>query len=508
MAAAGWLAAPGLATARAAAAPSAALRTEPPETGGRQAVPPDLRGLPAPLRDVIAGAGLPLSCFGLQVQAVDDAALPLAALNAEQAYQLASTTKVVTALAALDLLGSQYRWRTYAFLGGPLVEGRLLGDLLIIGGGNATLRSADLLAWFTQMQAQGLREVWGDIVLDRDAFRLTEADHVLTPLPASDRPHHARPDALMLDEGVLRITVSGHAVGGPAVLLTPPMAGLQVTREVSAGNGCSVWAQMLPPPRQGLGALPPAPRLRVVGQWGPRCGSRELVMAPWSHDEFSTRAVQGLWRQSGGGLKGRVVDRPRPERDSLLPRGADGEPVLPWAIHQSEPLPQVIRDINKTSDNLGARNLMLSLVRGFPLRSATLAEARERIAGWLERQGLEPGDIAVDNGSGLSRAERGKPRAMVQLLRQAWASRQAQDFIDSLPIAGVDGTLAHRMTHGRATGAAFLKTGTLLDTRALAGYVRAVSGRTHAVTALVNHPQAQRATPALDALIEWVARHG
>jgi len=97
---------------------------------------------------------------------------------------------------------------------------------------------------------------------------------------------------------------------------------------------------------------------------------------------------------------------------------------------------------------------------------------------------------------------------MVRLLRNAWASRQAQAFIASLPIAGIDGTLAHRMTHGRATGHAFLKTGTLLDTRALAGYVQAASGGTYAVSLLVNHPEAQRATPALDALIEWVARNG
>ena len=75
-------------------------------------------------------------------------------------------------------------------------------------------------------------------------------------------------------------------------------------------------------------------------------------------------------------------------------------------------------------------------------------------------------------------------------------------------MAGVDGTLAHRMTQGRATGRAFLKTGTLLDTRALAGYVQAASGSTYAVAALVNHPEAARATPALDRLIEWVAARG
>jgi D-alanyl-D-alanine carboxypeptidase/D-alanyl-D-alanine-endopeptidase (penicillin-binding protein 4) len=235
---------------------------------------------------------------------------------------------------------------------------------------------------------------------------------------------------------------------------------------------------------------------------------RDLSLAPMSHDEFTVRAVEGLWQQAGGKLKGRVIDKRLPDRESLLPLGPDGEPVMPYSVHLSETLPAVIREINKRSDNLGARNLMLSLVRGFPLRAATMGEARQRVDGWLRAQGLAPGDIALENGSGLSRGERGKPRAMVQLLQRAWASNQAQAFIDSLPIAGVDGTLAHRMTSGKATGAAFLKTGTLLDTRALAGYVRATSGRTHAVAALVNHPEAQRATPSLDALIEWVARNG
>jgi D-alanyl-D-alanine carboxypeptidase/D-alanyl-D-alanine-endopeptidase (penicillin-binding protein 4) len=181
---------------------------------------------------------------------------------------------------------------------------------------------------------------------------------------------------------------------------------------------------------------------------------------------------------------------------------------MPWSVHQSEPLAQLVRDINKTSDNLAARNLMLSLCQGFPQRVATLAEARERIAGWLQRQGLASDDLWVDNGSGLSRAERGKPRAMVQLLRGAWGSPQGQALLESLPVAGIDGTLAHRMTHGQATGRAFLKTGSLLDTRALAGYVQAASGGTYAVTVLVNHPDAARATPAMDRLIEWVAARG
>jgi len=137
-----------------------------------------------------------------------------------------------------------------------------------------------------------------------------------------------------------------------------------------------------------------------------------------------------------------------------------------------------------------------------------LSTAQARMKTWLRTQGLADGDIRVDEGSGQSRAERGKPRAMVQLLVNAWRGAASQAFVDSLPIAGVDGTLRNRMRSGPASGQAFLKTGTLSDTRALAGYVRAKSGRVYAVAAIVTHPNAAKGTPALDALIEWVAREG
>jgi serine-type D-Ala-D-Ala carboxypeptidase/endopeptidase (penicillin-binding protein 4) len=399
------------------------------------------------LRGLLAGSGLPAQAVGLCIQSVQAQALPLAGHNADQLYQLASTAKVVTTLAALDLLGPRYRWRTAAFLMGPLDDGHLDGDLLILGGGDALLRSEHLLAWFRQMQTDGLREVRGDILLDRMAFRLTPADLASTPTPGPDRPHHAWPDALMLDEGRQSLRVDLRAGARPQQALAP------------------------------LGAL---------------------------------------WREAGGRLRGRVVaapsvapSTPRAAADQpSWPTGPDGRVRQPFSVHRSEPLPLLVRDINKTSDNLAARNLMLSMAPGFPLKAATLPGARERVQAWLRLQGLGRGDILVDSGAGLSRLERGKPRALVHLLRRAWQGPQRDPFVQSLPVAGVDGTLAHRMTRGQATGRAFLKTGTLLDTRALAGYVLGRGGTVYALAALVNHEDAQRATPMLDQLVEWLAHQG
>ncbi|MFN0182417.1 MAG: D-alanyl-D-alanine carboxypeptidase/D-alanyl-D-alanine-endopeptidase [Aquabacterium sp.] len=402
--------------------------------------------MPAAVDALLAASGLPRESFGLLVTPALGKPLPLLELHAGLPLQLASTAKLVTTYAALDLLGPQYRWRTYAFLQGPMHEGRLLGDLMIVGGGDAMLHADDLLGWFTRMRLAGLQEVLGDIVLDRSLFRLTEADHSRTPTPSADRPHHARPDALVLHGGGLK----------------------------------------LPPPTSGRGLKQPP--------------------LPPPFDDQTARIVLALWRGAGLRVRGRVVDRRESHRNSLLPLGPDGEPMMPWSQHVSKPLPVLVHEINKRSDNLPARHLMLSLSPGFPLKPATLASARLRLERWLRLQGIADGEIELDNGSGLARNERGTPRALAQLLRLAVSGRHGEVFIDSLPLAGVDGTLQHRLTAPGVRGKARLKTGTLLDTRALAGYVDDSRGRRHVVVLLAQHPQAERAVPALDGIVEWVTR--
>ena len=491
------------------------------------AQPPALRPIVPPVvQAAIAASGLPATSFGLYVLPLRDAkpgvpllpasnprksrlrALPppwpqpLLMLNGDEPFQLASTTKLVTSLAALDLLGPQFRWQTQAFTTGPLHEGKLLGYLVIVGGGDARLNIDSLRGWFRQLQAQGLQEVWGDIVLDRFAFRLTETDYATTPTPSPERPHHARPDALMINEGVVHVAVNGSAARRADVSLSPGLAGMRVVNEVTAGKGCSAWAQVN---RRDDGDS----QLVVRGQWSAACGGREIGQFALPHAEFTTRAVAGLWRDSGGKLVGRVLDRRTPEAAAVpMVAGTDAAPLVPLSSLPSEPLAVLLREMNKHSDNLAARNLLLSLVPGFPQRSATLPAACARLQEWLAKQGLAKGDIEVDNGAGLSRAERGTPRAMVQLLRNGWHSKHAQLFFDSLPIAGVDGTLQMRMTTGVATGRAHLKTGTLNDTRALAGYVRADGGRMLALVAIVNDADASRAMPALDAIVEWAVSNG
>ena len=473
----------------------------------------DADSLPPAVASILRNSGLPATSFAFDVRPVDGAGgRPLVAFHAEQPFLLASTTKVVTSLAALDLLGPQHRWRTTAYATGPVSGGRLAGDLVIVGGA-VGLTGNELRRWFRQMRDEGLATIAGDIVLD-DVALLHELDPKQAATTQAERAPDAPLDPRTYNLGKLLVSVKPGIGDRAVVTVKPTPANVRVVNDVLMGGGCSAWARWKSADEIDSG---PPLQLWVRGRWSADCSAEDIAyVAPPAGARLdpelgatarvqpiaAPRLVAEFWAEAGGALHGHVVVRDAPAR----PRAAR------WSSDLLTPVGEVLREMNKTSNNEAARNVLLSLapasVDSGGLRVGTLKAAQERMRGWLRAQGLRDGDITVVLGSGQSRAERGKPRALVELLRNAWRSAESQTLVDSLPIAGVDGTLVHRMTHGAATGQAYLKTGTLSDTRALAGYVRAKSGRVYAVSMVVTDPDAAKGTPALDSLVEWVARTG
>jgi D-alanyl-D-alanine carboxypeptidase/D-alanyl-D-alanine-endopeptidase (penicillin-binding protein 4) len=466
------------------------------------------RSLPPGVGALLDASGLPRSSFGIDVRAVDvGQPAELVALNADQPFLLASTTKLVTSLAALDLLGSDHRWQTRAVATGPMVGGRLAGNL-VIRGGDVGLTAGELRRWFADMRAEGLEQIDGNIVLDHVAL-LHERDPAQARTTAEERQADLPAEARAYNHGKLLVTVEPTGGERARVRLSPAPANVVLVNDVQMGGGCAAWARWRSAAETGRGA---PLQLWVRGRWSAECGRDDIawVAAPDGVRLAprlgaapvpipAPKLVAELWSEAGGRLRGRVV-----ETAAAATARAAGH----WASAISTPLREVVREMNKTSNNAAARSLLLSLATPAPSLAATLQSAQARLRAWLHAQGVVDGDIRVDVGSGQSRAERGKPRALVQLLCNAWRSGDAQAFVDSLPIAGVDGTLVHRLRAGAASGQAWLKTGTLHDTRALAGYVRGRSGTVYAVAAIVTHPEARRGLPALDALIEWLAREG
>lgn len=458
--------------------------------------------------DAFRRAGIPLSDFTLYAIAIDQVQAKIAH-NGETPFILASTTKIATSLAALDILGPAFKWRTEAFTNGLLANGTLAGDLLIVGGGDPLLTSERLVAWFTQLQKRGLRDIAGNIVLNRQRFASEAKDHANTPVPDWRNPHHALPDAFIVDEGILKLVISA-GIDGKLMMLTPAIDGIEIVDQSQTATRCSAIKNPL---TADFDQTANNRKLILSGEWAKDCPSMTIEALPLSHSDFSAAAVLAAWKNAGGTITGSVIETPPPPKITKpnRQRASAANRIRirkPFAVLESAQLFDAIKKVNKWSNNLVTRNLMMSLSPNFPRETATLPKAQTAIKEWLQTKGFSSDDINIDNGSGLSRTERGKSRALATLLRDAWYSRVDKDFKASLSVAGVDGTMGGRLKRSGAAGNALIKTGTLNDTRAVAGYVTTKSNQVYAIVAVVNNANAYRALGALDGFIDWIYENG
>jgi D-alanyl-D-alanine carboxypeptidase/D-alanyl-D-alanine-endopeptidase (penicillin-binding protein 4) len=401
----------------------------------------------------------------------------------------ASLMKLVTTYAALDRFGPAWSWRTPVWLLGEVRDGVLEGSLVIRGSGDPTLVLERVWLMLRRVQQLGVREIRGDIVIDSSAFELPDGNPGDFDGEAL-RPYNTRPDALLLNfKTVTYGFVPDAATGRARVTQTPALAGAEVDRSVPLLPGpCSDW-------RTGLKAqFNPDGSTRFAGGFPAACGELAWPVADPQPRSYNARLLEGLWREMGGQLSGRVREAAAP-----VDRPASFELVSPA-------LAEVVRDINKHSNNVMAQHLFLTLglepgSPGLPGPPANLDRARAAVMRWLEaRAGAGAEGVVLGNGAGLSREGRIPAALMARLLQQAWGSPVMPELMASLPVSGLDGTLRRaQMQAGRA----HLKTGSLRDVSGLAGYVLSDSGRRYVLVAIVNHANAAAARPALDALVRW-----
>jgi D-alanyl-D-alanine carboxypeptidase/D-alanyl-D-alanine-endopeptidase (penicillin-binding protein 4) len=210
---------------------------------------------------------------------------------------------------------------------------------------------------------------------------------------------------------------------------------------------------------------------------------------------FAPRAVQGLWSNLGGKLSGAV------RFGNVPPRLASEKPLFEV---RSAPVAEIIRDINKYSNNVMAQQLFLTLGRDGNGSVGSFPASRFAIQRWWQERITQDESLNMDNGSGLSRTERISAQALGRLLQSAYRSPLMPELIASLPISGTDGTM--KRSKSNSQGSAHLKTGSINGVTAIAGFVHATSGKHYVLVALVNHPNAPAARAAFDALVDWTAQ--
>ena len=495
--------------------------------------------LPEPVSAALRHAHIPLSSVAVVVQEVHKDA-PIISLNAKQAMNPASTMKLLTTFAALETLGPAYRWKTEAYLNGKLENGVLQGDLVFKGYGDPKLTVEQFWMWLRELRQRGLREIRGDIVLDHSFFETGSND------PAEfdndpTRAYNVGTSALLLNFNALHLRLVPNAnppdvnlpdSNSTIALLEPELAGYTLHNRITTSTklGCNG--------KDAYKAHLNGHSIELEGSIPAGCGEADDYFSLLPQDEYFFAVFSALWQELGGTLQGKL-------RIGTAP--AD---QVPFAKYISPPLSEVIRDINKFSNNTMARQLFLTMgvaetsrngthatVGDFsntpeitslnagqeggdtagtelsaPLLStpvnislpANISHSTAAMQQWLKTQQLQFPELVLENGAGLSRKERISAHHLAEILQRATHSPFSAEMQASLPILGMDGTVKKRFRDSEIAGYAHLKTGTLEGVKSIAGYVKAHSGKQWIVVFIVNHPNAALAQPAQDALIEWL----
>ena len=445
--------------------------------------------LPQPVAQALAQAGIPETSIGIYVQDVN-AEQPLIAVGDERALNPASTIKLLTTFAALDQLGPAYQWTTEIYTNGTLQGDVLTGDLILKGHGDPRMTLENFWLMLRSLRTRGVREVRGDLMFDRSFFAVQEID------PAGfdnepTRPYNTAPDALLVNFKAVRLQFVPDAESRTLkIIAEPALPQVQILNNIVLDNApCGDWLSRLK--SAVLGDNNDA-RLLFSGNYSVSCGEKDRNYSVLGHTQYVYALFTQLWRELGGTLSGGMRDTKTPPGARLL------------LTHQTQSLAEIVRDINKYSNNVMARQLFLSL-GAIALGAPGSAEKSARaIKQWLDLRQLSFPELVLEYGSGLSRVERLSARNLARLLLAAQRNAVMPEFIASLPLVAVDGTMKKRLAGAEVAGQAHIKTGTLSGVRAVAGYVLDGKGRMMVVVSIVNHARAPAAQAAQDALLKWV----
>ena len=463
-------------------------------------------GLPANVVDMLNAANIPSDALGVAVIRVSDGKTILSH-QADASLQPASTMKLLTAIVSLEQLGPTYRGRTELRTNAELAGGVLTGDLILRGLGDPDLDGTAFHAMLQTLHNKGIRDIQGDLVVDRLAFNPPRMD---INVPAFDEAPEFRynviPDALLLNTNLLQFDFES-SDAALAIRMTPALERVSFDSKMTLiDRACGQWEDGWKIPATRV-ADDGSIQIQLTGEFPKNC-SVSTHLNVLDRADFADRLFRTQWHDLGGTIRGITRDGATPADTRLL------------AEHQSRTLAEFVRDINKRSDNPIARLVYLTLgtlatdvpPAGFS-NGDTATRSEQEVRAWLKKQGIDDAGLVLENGSGLSRKERIRPRQLAAVLRAATRSDWAPEFLSSMPIVGVDGAMKTRLLDSPGAKHARIKTGTLNNTSAVAGYVTDASRQPCIVVAIINHSVpngsiSPTAKPILDALIDWVSRYG
>lgn len=427
--------------------------------------------------------------YSVHVQQVGSAA-PMVSWNSSVSRSPASVIKLLTTYSALLSLGYDYRWETQFYHTGYIRKGVLRGDIIVKASGDPTLATENLPGIVSQLKALGVQKVLGNIVIDRTLFRVPNKNN-----SGFDQniysPYNAMPDAIMFNErkSTLCITPSGRSVHLDRI---DNDASYKIVNNLQMVSGSCRGNQSWP--RVSIKTdTSQRSTIFLSGKLSTRCGPRTVCkVVSMPHRSFYYALKEELENQ-GIYFNGTLKLNPMPKSAHYL------------FSHYSDTLENIISTIAKESNNVMARQVLLTLGSKFAELPSTTFKGAKAVEEILGRYNILKGETFIANGSGLSRRSRLTAQSLANLLDHA-ALHYGDRWMNTLSIAGVDGTIKRRFAHSSVCCRAWMKTGTIRNVANIAGYVEGASGEKYVVVVLVNDKYAARYGRKLaDSVIEWVA---
>ena len=446
--------------------------------------------LPQAIETFIKKSTIPKKDMSIYIKEVGKEGKEVVSLNANMTRTPASVIKVMTTYAAALKLGFDYRFPTKFYSVGRLSKGVLRGDLYVKGFGDPTLKSKDLDSIVKALKSKGIQKITGNIIIDRSFFRVSSKnnsgfdEHTYSP-------YNAMPDAMMYNERISTICVIPKRKDVRKKELD---GSYQIINKLKVVNkpckGRYSW------PGFTIKSNEVIPQVVLEGKISKYCRQQNIckvITKPYLSFYY---ALKERLKKEGIEVNGNMRLRKVPQKAKLL------------YTHYSQPLEKIISTTAKKSNNLFARHLLLFLGAKTYGAPATLSKGRRAIESILKENGaLSNGKLKIDNGSGLSRTAKLSAKMLVDMFENAY-DRYGQRWMDTLSIAGVDGTIKKRFRGTVVKNRAWMKTGTLKRTKNIGGYVRSTTGQLYEVVILVQSRRGNwRATQLQNDILTWLVKY-
>ncbi|GIT99056.1 D-alanyl-D-alanine carboxypeptidase [Sulfurovum sp. TSL1] len=448
-----------------------------------------LYALPQVINEEIRRSGISKKDISIYIKEAGQHGKVVASLNASKSRTPASVIKVLTTYASVLKLGFDYRWPTKFYTTGKVQNGVLQGDLLIKGFGDPTLNAKDLEKIVSAIRAEGIRQISGDIVIDRSYFKVGSQD-----TSGFDEnlysAYNAMPDAMMFNERVVTVCVIPKE---KRVHKKDADESYRVVDQLEHVNkpcrGKYSW------PRVKIDKSEVVPTVFLQGKISKRCGKRNICQVITKPYKSFYYALKDRLAQEGVAVRGGLKLHKIPQEAKAL------------FTHYSEPLEEIIAETSKESNNLYARHLLLLLGAKLYGAPATVEKGRDAIKYILDSRGaLGEGKLEIDNGSGLSRTSKMNAKLLAKMYDDAY-DRYGSRWMETLSIAGVDGTIKRRFRHTVVKNRAWMKTGTLRRVKNIGGYVKNRAGKFYTAVIIINSSKAKyRGAKLQDEIVKWLAK--